>query len=148
MARAVDPSGRLSNQDFEIQLQRLGQTGLFTSQVQAGASLGVVIKEFKRRQRRLEILHEVASKPAEFGKREARILKADATIRRIQAQGYQQERQARAVLPDAGAEGQPSSELTLDPDTGFYTDGNNFFKDKEGKQPASPEEVLRALGMQ
>ena len=26
MARAVDPSGRLSNQDFEIQLQRLGST--------------------------------------------------------------------------------------------------------------------------
>jgi len=148
MARAVDPSGRLSNQDFEIQLQRLGQTGLFTSQVQAGASLGVVIKEFKRRQRRLEILHEVASKPAEFGKREARILKADATIRRIQAQGYQQERQNRAALPDAGAKGQPSSELTLDPDTGFYTDGENFFKDQEGKQSASPEEVLKALGMQ
>jgi len=151
MARAVDPSGRLSNQDFEIQLQRLGQTGLFTSNVQAGASLGVVIDEFKRRQRRLEVLHEVASKPAEFGKREARILKADATIRRIQAQGYQQERQNRAALPDAGAgqpDGQPSSELTLDPDTGFYTDGNNFFKDQEGKQPASPEEVLKALGMQ
>lgn len=147
MARAVDPSGRLSNQDFEIQLQRLGQTGLFTSQTQADASLGVVIDEFKRRQRRLEVLHEVASKPAEFGKREARILKADATIRRIQAQGYQQERQNRAALPDAGAEGQPSSELTLDPDTGFYTDGNNFFKDPEGKQPASPEEVLKALGM-
>lgn len=148
MARAVDPSGRLSNQDFEIQLQRLGQTGLFTSKVQAGASLNVVIDEFKRRRRRLEVLHEVASKPAEFGKREARILKADATIRRIQAQSYQQGRQARAALPDVGAEVQPSSELTLDPDTGFYTDGNNFFKDKEGKQPASPEEVLKALGMQ
>lgn len=150
MARAVDPSGRLSNQDFEIQLQRLGQTGLFTSNVQAGASLNVVIEEFKRRQRRLEVLHEVASKPAEFGKREARILKADATIRRIQAQSYQQERQNRAALPDAGAkqpEGQPQSELTLDPDTGFYTDGENFFKDPEGKQPASPEEVLKALGM-
>lgn len=147
MARAVDPSGRLSNQDFEIQLQRLGQTGLFTSQVQAGASLGVVINEFKRRQRRLEVLHEVASKPAEFGKREARILKADATIRRIQAQGYQQERQSRGALPDADAEKQSSSELTLDPDTGFYTDGDNFFKDSEGKQPASPEEVLKALGM-
>lgn len=151
MARAVDPSGRLSNQDFEIQLQRLGQTGLFTSKVQAGASLDVVISEFKLRRRRLEVLHEVASKPAEFGKREARILKADATIRRIQAQGYQQERQNRAALPDADGEqpdGQPSSELTLDPDTGLYTDGDNFFKDSEGKQPASPEEVLKALGMQ
>lgn len=149
MARAVDPSGRLSNQDFEIQLQRLGQTGLFTSKVQAGASLGVVIDEFKRRRRRLEVLHEVASKPAEFGKREARILKADATIRRIQAQGYQQERQSRAAIPEGGGEQpEPQTELTVDPDTGFYTDGDNFFKDSEGKQPASPEEVLKALGMQ
>jgi len=148
MARAVDPSGRLSNQDFEIQLQRLGQTGLFTSKVQAGASLGVVLDEFKRRRRRLEVLHEVASKPTEFGKREARILKADATIRRVQAQGYQQERQSRAAVPEGGGEKPESqTELTVDPDTGFYTDGTNFFKDPEGKQAASPEEVLKALGM-
>ena len=29
MARAVDPSGRLSNQDFEVQMRRLGASGLF-----------------------------------------------------------------------------------------------------------------------
>jgi len=148
MARAVDPSGRLSNQDFEIQLQRLGQTGLFTSKVQAGASLDVVIKEFKLRRRRLEVLHEVASKPAEFGKREARILKADATIRRIQAQGYQQERQARGALPDAGAEGQPQPKGNLTEDNGLYVDEqDNYFRDPEGTQPMTPDEVLQALGM-
>lgn len=147
MARAVDPSGRLSNQDFEIQLQRLGQTGLFTSKVQAGASLNVVIDEFKRRQRRLEVLHEIASKPAEFGKREARILKADATIRRIQAQGYQQERQARAALPEGGA-GQPKPQGTLTEDNGLYVDEqDNYYRDPEGTQPMTPDEVLDALGL-
>ena len=29
MAEAVDPSGRLSNQDFEVQMRRLGASGLF-----------------------------------------------------------------------------------------------------------------------
>lgn len=147
MARAVDPSGRLSNQDFEIQLQRLGQTGLFTSRVQAGASLGVVINEFKRRRRRLEVLHEVASKPAEFGKREARILKADATIRRIQAQGYQQERQSRAAIPEGGGE-QPEPQGNLTEDNGLYVDEQgNYFRDPEGTQPMTPDEVLDALGL-
>ena len=61
MARAIDPSGRLSNQDFEIQLQRLGQTGLFTSKPQARASLAFVMDDFKRQRRRLQILSEVAS---------------------------------------------------------------------------------------
>lgn len=31
LARAADPSGRLSNQDFEVQLRRLGTTGIFTN---------------------------------------------------------------------------------------------------------------------
>jgi len=53
MARAVDPSGRLSNQDFEIQLRRLGQTGLFTSKPQARAGLGQVISDFEDNTRRL-----------------------------------------------------------------------------------------------
>jgi len=80
MARAVDPSGRLSNQDFEIQLQRLGATGLFTSKIQAGASLDQVIEDFQRTQRRLILLNEVATAP-KFGIREARLLKADRIAR-------------------------------------------------------------------
>ena len=31
LARAADPSGRLSNQDFEVQLRRLGAVGIFTN---------------------------------------------------------------------------------------------------------------------
>lgn len=50
MARAVDPSGRLSNQDFEIQLQRLGGSGWFTDQKGALTKLNTVLEEFERRQ--------------------------------------------------------------------------------------------------
>ena len=87
MARAVDPSGRLSNQDFEVQLKRLGQTGLFTSKIQAEASLGVVIEDFKNQRRRLVILNDVASAES-FGIREARILKADRIVRQARAAAY------------------------------------------------------------
>lgn len=45
MARAADPSGRLSNQDIELQLQKLG--GGFTTVNQALAKLGVVREEFQ-----------------------------------------------------------------------------------------------------
>jgi len=147
MARAVDPSGRLSNQDFEIQLRRLGQTGLFTSKPQARAGLGQVINDFKDNTRRLEVLHEVATVPAgEFTKREIRMLKADAVIRRIERANYQP-----AVAPKADgaapAVGEPQTGLVLDP-SGYYTDGQgNFFKDEQGTNPASMEAVLEAIGI-
>lgn len=45
MARAVDPSGRLSNQDFEIQLRRLGQHSL-ASPEEIKVALEVVRDQF------------------------------------------------------------------------------------------------------
>lgn len=45
MARAADPSGRLSNQDIELQLQKLG--GGFTTPAQALTKLRVVREEFQ-----------------------------------------------------------------------------------------------------
>ena len=47
MARAVDPSGRLSNQDFEIQLRRLGATKLGTKE-QIKTALNTVRNQFVR----------------------------------------------------------------------------------------------------
>jgi|13_taG_2_1085334.scaffolds.fasta_scaffold04565_6 hypothetical protein len=148
MARAVDPSGRLSNQDFEIQLRRLGQTGLFTSKPQARAGLGQVISDFEDNTRRLEVLHEVATVPAgEFTKREIRMLKADAVVRRIEKANYR----PAAASPAAGeapAAGEPKTGLVLDP-SGYYTDGQgNFFTDEQGTKPASMEAVLKAIGME
>jgi len=145
MARAVDPSGRLSNQDFEIQLQRLGATGLFTSKIQAGASLDQVIEDFQRTQRRLVLLNEVATAP-KFGIREARLLKADRIARSALNAAYRagstSVSQASSIEAPAPKEG-----LTLDSELGFYTDGTTYFKDQAGTQPVSDDEVMKAMGM-
>ena len=145
MARAVDPSGRLSNQDFEIQLQRLGQVGWFTSKTQAQASLNVVIDDFKRQRRRLEILHEVAIAP-EFGRREARILRADQIIRQAQAANYKATSAAAPAAADAGAvTPKPAGTLTLDQGLGLYTDGTSFYRDEAGTQPVPAAEVMQMM---
>ena len=145
MARAVDPSGRLSNQDFEIQLQRLGATGLFTSKIGAGASLDQVIEDFQRTQRRLVLLNEVATAP-KFEIREARLLKADRIARSALNAAYRagstSVSQASSIEAPAPKEG-----LTLDSELGFYTDGTTYFKDQAGTQPASDDEVMKAMGM-
>lgn len=49
LARAVDPSGRLSNQDFEIQLRRIGQEGLLTTMEGVLAKINVVKQEMQGR---------------------------------------------------------------------------------------------------
>ena len=142
MARAVDPSGRLSNQDFEIQLRRLGQTGLFTSKPQVTAGLSQVIEDFETNSRRLQVLYEVAQvDKTEFGKREIRVLKADSVIRRIEYANY---KNTSARLDKKGPSA-PKEGLTLDSDIGFYTDGTTFFKDQAGTQPASDDEVNSKL---
>ena len=146
MARAVDPSGRLSNQDFEIQLRRLGQTGLFTSKPQATAGLSQVIDDFETNSRRLQVLYEVAQVDAtEFGKREIRVLKADSVIRRIEYANYTNTSPRTTTDNSTGEE--PKDNLVLDP-SGYYTDGQgNFYTDKDGTKPAAAEDVLKAMGM-
>ena len=141
MARAIDPSGRLSNQDFEIQLQRLGQSGFFTSKVQAQSKLDNVIEDFTARSKRLTVLNEITNAPT-FGAREARLLKANMAVQSAldarRAGSYttstQQGSQKEAAEPTAAP-------LTLDSDMGFYTDGKgNYFKDEQGQSPVSTEE--------
>ena len=61
MARAVDPSGRLSNQDFEVQLRRLGQGGFFTSKISESAALQTVIDDFQTRYDQLEMISLVVA---------------------------------------------------------------------------------------
>lgn len=62
MARAVDPSGRLSNQDFEIQLERLGQSGWFTTQTGAMERLDTVLSEFTNRQKEQGTMRSILAK--------------------------------------------------------------------------------------
>ena len=85
MARAVDPAGRLSNQDFDMQLQRLGQVGIFTSKIEQVSALKTVIAEFERIQTRLTVMNKIINKPATgnsntLSSRERRIIYADKQI--------------------------------------------------------------------
>jgi hypothetical protein len=54
MARAADPSGRLSNQDVQQQLERLGSN--FNTPEEVVRKLGVVVQEFEDRADRLRVL--------------------------------------------------------------------------------------------
>lgn len=56
MARAVDPAGRLSNQDFEVQLRRLGKAGIFQSKVAELSALETVITDFEDRFKRIQVI--------------------------------------------------------------------------------------------
>ena len=69
MARSVDPSGRLSNQDFEVQLRRLGKAGLFQSKIGELSALKQVEDDFKTRLSRIEIIASVLSDASAGGKR-------------------------------------------------------------------------------
>lgn len=54
MARAADPSGRLSNQDIELQLRKLGTS--WQTVKQARAALSVARKEFTKKQQQYAVL--------------------------------------------------------------------------------------------
>lgn len=142
MARAIDPSGRLSNQDFEVQLQRLGVSGLFSSTDQAKAKLNIVIQDFVDRSQRLTNLYNI-SKASKFGAREARLLKADSAISQsLDAYRVQQAYYTETNLPDDSSESESS--LTYNEEFGLYQDKQgNFFEDKQGKNPKDSTEVMQ-----
>jgi len=62
LARAVDPSGRLSNQDFEMQLKRIGQEGLLTSMAGSLAALDTVTAEMNARIKDGDLLDSIIKK--------------------------------------------------------------------------------------
>ena len=64
LARAADPSGRLSNQDFEVQLRRLGTTGLFTNKFQQIAALETVLGDVEEIVRSKKLIHSIINRPA------------------------------------------------------------------------------------
>jgi hypothetical protein len=150
MARAVDPSGRLSNQDFEVQLQRLGQSGLFTGKVQAISKLDIVIEDFAQRSNRMTVLNELANAP-QFGPREARILKANMAVQRsldARRTGIYTGQTQQQNVPAGGSGGDSKSttkKLTLDSDLGFYSDGTNFYYDEQGTKLVPADEVTKKM---
>ena len=85
MARAVDPSGRLSNQDFEVQLRRLGASSFFGSKVSSTAQLTQVMEDFQGRARRIEMIEavRVSAMSRNFTARDFQILNANAIINNL-----------------------------------------------------------------
>ena len=80
MARAVDPSGRLSDQDFRIQLERLGGTGIFTSTQGQIDKLQVVINEFERRDKEFSDTRSILSKDR-INAEDRRFIRASAIVK-------------------------------------------------------------------
>ena len=62
MARAVDPSGRLSDQDFAIQLRRLGGDGIFVSTDAAVNKISMIIDEFENRDKEFTDIRNLMTK--------------------------------------------------------------------------------------
>ena len=79
MARAVDPAGRLSNQDFEVQLRKLGAAQLFQGKTVEMAKLQVVIDDFEKQMKRIDQINLVMGSASDnfLDKRELQILYAN-----------------------------------------------------------------------
>ena len=86
MARAADPSGRLSNQDFEVQLRRLGKTGFFSTKMGQFAALGTVMDDFAGRFQRIEMIKavEIGSNNGILTPRQLQILYANQKVIALQ----------------------------------------------------------------
>ena len=79
MARALDPAGRLSNQDFEVQLKRLGNSMIGTPETVA-RNLQLLAREFQREVQHHVVFAEVAAPGSKITPRKARLLIADQKI--------------------------------------------------------------------
>lgn len=133
MARAVDPSGRLSNQDFEIQLDRLGGTGFFTSQEGNLAKLDTVIAEFKRRQESQRDLSSILAKD-EITVEDRRFIKASEVVRKAIAHRRRNQTRVSNVGDDSAGSGEGRKLFEIDFNgTIVHTDGVNVYSDPEGK---------------
>ena len=86
MARAADPSGRLSNQDFEVQLKRLGKTGFFSTKLGQFAALGTVMDDFAGRFQRIEMIKavEIGSNNGILTPRQLQVLYANQKVIALQ----------------------------------------------------------------
>lgn len=85
MARAVDPSGRLSNQDFEVQMRRLGSSGLFMAKERKVVMLKDVQGDFNKKFERIEMINNILTDTVGkgFTKRQVQILMANEKLNAI-----------------------------------------------------------------
>ncbi len=148
MARAIDPSGRLSNQDFEVQLARLGQSQLFSAKTQSKAALDVVINDFIERRGKLQGIYDLATETAEFNPAAERLLKAhsviDKSISQFRLASYTGQEQAKKES-SVGAVGALTAIPTPDGGNIYQDEKGTFFEDDQGKTSIPDANVLDRL---
>lgn len=144
MARAVDPSGRLSNQDFEIQLRRLGD-GAFTTYSEIATKLKTVRTEFAQDLQYKNRLKAVIDNQAELTPQVARTIEASMRMRNIEGQIFGAKGREGVVGSDASVTDQDNLPEPPQPEpknlpaygtTGFYgpDENNRFYKDPQGTE--------------
>lgn len=164
MARAVDPSGRLSDQDFKIQLDRLGGTRWFSNTEGELDKLDTVIEEFQNRQREMKTIGNVIAKE-NITVEDRRFLKATRMVnvalrhaKKMRTQGGGTD----TAGADAGKDPEPapgvltreslgiaanavpdaSLEYVPDPTLGVYSkDGKNYVETPDGMILVKPDEI-------
>ncbi len=85
MARALDPAGRLSNQDFEVQLTRLGASKWFGTKKGSLAALESVVDEFNTEYGKIKMIDTVLINSSRgFNKDQLQVLSANRLFNSIQ----------------------------------------------------------------
>lgn len=99
MARAADPGGRLSNQDFETQLTRLGAAGIIGDTMEnVVVKLRDIAEEFNRDLERNKVMNLMLSKGVRLTPQNIRYLKADGIVQVALDEKYLAD--ARAKMQD------------------------------------------------
>jgi len=103
MARAADPGGRLSNQDFEIQLNRLGGAGFIGNTMpQIQEKLKNISIEFGRDLQRVKVMNDQTQPGVKVNAKFIRVLRADKITQVALDEKYMQDSSMRAMeTPDS-----------------------------------------------
>lgn len=144
MARAVDPSGRLSNQDFEIQLRRLGDAA-FTTPGEIKRKLTMIKKEFESDLEYKKMLKRVMDDQSKLTPQVARTVQAHIKIRQLEEGMYgttgreavvqQQEEEATAKVTTT------QSKRTLDGKPLYKGSDDRYYLDPEATQVVPKDRV-------
>lgn len=95
MARALDPAGRLSNQDFEVQLSRLGASGWFGTKTGSLSALQSVVKDFENEYKKIKVFKTVLDNaPISFNRPQLQLLIANRRYNNMQT-SYQIEKKTK-----------------------------------------------------
>ena len=103
MARAADPGGRLSNQDFEVQLNRLGGAGFIGNTMpQIQEKLKNISIEFGRDLQRVKVMNDQIQPGVKVNAKFIRVLRADKITQVALDEKYMQDSSMRAMeTPDS-----------------------------------------------